>query len=352
VDDWYGASRSGLKWTAGKCIDLMAELMGLRLDDAKTENDLTHAIILGTEVETNFELQAFYSRLEKEKSRRWRTELKRNMKSGKMEIQEAQALGGRAAFAVTQAGDKVGRAYARPVFAQANAPLPGCRIGEWLQQALVWWNAYFKMRPVSVRSCMGNRAHATIWVDASGTSRGIGALCTCSQWGPHYFYTDMIASEQFMQQLDPRGDKYIAILEMLAICVGLWTWRQELEGAAITVFCDNQVALHSFIRGSSASKELNQLVGCMWLEAARHRWGLHLLRVESEANPADGPSRQDYELMKTMGAIRCPAAVPGWANDIWAFEAVDGETFLDAPTRMVNDVATDSEEEALNEDGW
>jgi hypothetical protein len=125
-----------------------------------------------------------------------------------------------------------------------------------------------------------------------------------------------------------------------------------LEGAAITVFCDNQVALHSFIRGSSASKELNQLVGCMWLEAARHRWGLHLLRVESEANPADGPSRQDYELMKTMGAIRCPAAVPGWANDIWAFEAVDGETFLDAPTRMVNDVATDSEEEALNEDGW
>ena len=56
--------------------------------------------------------------------------------------------------------------------------------------------------------------------------------------------------------------------------------------------------------------------------------------------------------MKTMGAIRCPAAVPGWANDIWAFEAVDGETFLDAPTRMVNDVATDSEDEALNEDGW
>ena len=40
----------------------------------------------------------------------------------KFEVEEA--LGGRAGFAITQAADKVRRAYARPVFAKANQPLP------------------------------------------------------------------------------------------------------------------------------------------------------------------------------------------------------------------------------------
>ena len=81
-------------------------------------------------------------------------------------------------------------------------------------------------------------------------------------------------------------------------------------------FVDSTPALACAIKGSSRQWDLNLLTGLLWFSnAARMRlyWGQY---VRSASNLADGPSRNDFALMKRLGARRlqfdcsasCPAA--------------------------------------------
>ena len=52
------------------------------------------------------------------------------------------------------------------------------------------------------------------------------------------------------------------------------------------------------------------VIGRIWLEAAINRSCLHILRVESDSNPADEPSREAVALMEKLGAITKAPVVP------------------------------------------
>lgn len=56
-------------------------------------------------------------------------------------------LAERLSFAVTVAADRVGRAYIKPVYAQAYSPLPKARASALLQQAANWFAHDLEERP-------------------------------------------------------------------------------------------------------------------------------------------------------------------------------------------------------------
>eukprot|EP00959_Pyramimonas_sp_CCMP1952_P267866 5600565-Pyramimonas_sp.AAC.1 len=67
-------------------------------------------------------------------------------------------------------------------------------------------------------------------------------------------------------------------------------------------FIDNDGVLHALINGSGRAPELNFGVGMTWLDMASRDISLQLGRVESEANLADGPSRNDLSMMHQLSA--------------------------------------------------
>ena len=84
---------------------------------------------------------------------------------------------------------------------------------------------------------------------------------------------------------------------------------------------DNQGVVRSLVRGSSSAGDLNMAVGQVWLAIAAMGIGLFACRVESKANVADGPTRDDLALLESMNAqFRLPV-LPSWVLDLWAFPA-------------------------------
>ena len=97
----------------------------------------------------------------------------------------------------------------------------------------------------------------------------------------------------------------------------LETFREELQGALVLAFIDNDGVRCAIQHGSGGAPEVNAMVGNLWLECARDRIGLYAARVETHANIADGPSRGDFSLMARLGARARVAKLPPWAHHVW-----------------------------------
>ena len=82
------------------------------------------------------------------------------------------------------------------------------------------------------------------------------------------------------------------------------TWRRRWAERRVLLFVDNDSARHALIRGGSLSFASACLVGLFWEEETRMRAFAWVERVPSSSNPADGPSRLNFELMRRMGAVR------------------------------------------------
>ena len=109
-----------------------------------------------------------------------------------------------------------------------------------------------------------------------------------------------------------RRDAQIMGLELLSITLGLQTFKGMLQGSKVVIHSDNtgaevrplvvacafalllgvlllQVA---FRRGSARSYDHAQLVHKQWLHAAVERLSIHVVRVATDDNLADLPSRR------------------------------------------------------------
>ena len=55
-----------------------------------------------------------------------------------------------------------------------------------------------------------------------------------------------------------------------------------------------------------------------WLQLAFLCVDIVFVRVESKANVADGPTRDDLTLLIELSALENPARLPGWLRDLWS----------------------------------
>ena len=211
----------------------------------------------------------------------------------------ADKLAGGLSFGVRHQFRRMGRAMIRPIYAQARRSRRSPQVGDRLLMALKWWRVVLMDR-TSEATVIGHRPEVfDLFCDARGTPPRLAAVLLGPQGDLQY--TDVPPCPGVLDQFVVRDTQIIA-LELLAVLLGLSTFGVQLAGKYVRVWTDNRVAEFSLIRASSKAVDLNQLVHGIWLFAARRKLGIWIGRVPTHENIADLPSREEYDLLQSMGA--------------------------------------------------
>ena len=137
VDDFFGVSKEGVFWTAGRCLTVLSHVLGFPTDEEKSANDLMTMIVLGIETAIDWPRRSIRTALDPIKAEKWLALLLQCLEANGMQPEVALKFAGRLNFAVTAAGNKVGRAYIAPFYAQGHCPLIGDALSTMLHISVV-----------------------------------------------------------------------------------------------------------------------------------------------------------------------------------------------------------------------
>jgi len=157
------------------------------------------------------------------------------------------------------------------------------------------------------------------WHDAAGESRWVAAVIRV---GEDFLWTRIKTPQHLWVQLAPRADHQIGFQELLGLVLLLGTFSKQLQGTAWVSSADNDGVTHAVAKGEGHNEECNLVIGKGWLEVAGLDCDLHVARVESKANIAEGPSRVEFCFLDDLGEEYVPPVLPSWFNDIWAILSV------------------------------
>lgn len=93
-------------------------------------------------------------------------------------------------------------------------------------------------------------------------------------------------------------DTFINFAEFVALFSVYLSVPQVLEGRHVVHFGDNEVANSVAIKGTSRAKDLSRAVVDLrlcWFQLRLAPW---IARVASKANPADGPTRENFSFVE------------------------------------------------------
>ena len=109
-----------------------------------------------------------------------------------------------------------------------------------------------------------------------------------------------------------RGSKQlVGQAELLPLVMALDRWPEQLKGARVIIFVDNDAARHAAIKGDSPSPFSAALVAAFWDRVSALEIEPWIARVASPANVADGPSRLAWgELRALGGQVVPPLSLP------------------------------------------
>ena len=161
-----------------------------------------------------------------------------------------------------------------------------------------------------------------MFTDASGESRCIAAVAALHEPGGQctWLWTRATVPPQIWDMLLDRDDHQIGYQEFLGFVLGYHSFG--ITEAMVTEFIDNDGVLHALINGSGRAPELNFGVGMSWLDMAARDISLHLGRVESKANLADGPSRNDFCMLQGLSAKFVEPTLPCWLLNTWDWQTL------------------------------
>ena len=119
-------------------------------------------------------------------------------------------------------------------------------------------------------------------------------------------------------------------LELLAIALGLCTFSEQLRGRRVLVWSDNTGSEASVKKGVAKSWDHSCIVHSVWLKAARIQADLFVQRVPALENIADLPSREEYGLLRAIGAVHY---VPVLDQSFWQPGAWESLSLMHARKR-------------------
>ena len=122
------------------------------------------------------------------------------------------------------AGNRVGRAYIRPVYAQVNAPLENGRMSPLLNTSCRWFVEYLTARPFTWIMPKSNQDPIICWVDAASDPLYIGVVVYVDgKW----LFTHGPMPKCLIHQCRKRGDKYIGLAETFSVSVAFATFKKD-----------------------------------------------------------------------------------------------------------------------------
>ena len=227
--------------------------------------------------------------------------MRANLQDGTVEAGEAAKHAGRMSFAVTVAADRCGRAYV---------------LSMWTRLSLQWWIAFLEDDELKWRSTVAiQRTRVFAWTDAAGESRMLSAMIhVAGQW--HFTYLRMPAT--VWQLLLPRRGHQIALQELIAVVMLVATFGEELMGCELSLYIDSDAVLGALLKGGCRAEDANLIIGPVWLWLAQEQIAIEIWRVESKANVADDPRRDQFQWLRKAGAIPRRPKTAGMAFPIMA----------------------------------
>jgi hypothetical protein len=259
------------------------------------------------------------SRLAPDKIQNWVREMQEALDTDFYPPALAMKMAGRLQWTASLCSDKVERAWIKAIHCQIHSPTPGFRVSQWLRRSSQWWIEYLRTSPVVWRKLGDQERHHVIsWSDGAGRTKRVGCVVrlACGAWEWTAWTLPQTLIEAFLE----RRDNYIAMVELVSLIITFATWQQQLKGQLWSHYLDSVVAMGAVNNGSTnpmTARDANNLVGRLWMALAKAGTGFFLNRVESKANPADEPSRDQEKLVGELGANFRASVVPDWLWTIW-----------------------------------
>jgi hypothetical protein len=314
VDDYFGASKQGVRWSGGACLSVIAALLGFPTDDAKDADSMIYMIVLGASVNLDWPCKLVRMCIDEAKAERWVAKLQQLVQDKRCSSDEAAKMAGRLNFSIGVQGNRVGRAFLKPFYAQQHAPTPGGKMNALLFWAALWFIHYLKVRPQAVRRGVTPRPLLVSWSDAAGASTWVAAVV---RWEGRFLWTRIQTPQNILNQLTAREDSQIGFQELLGVVLVIGTFSSLVAGSLWVGFGDNDGITHALSKGGGHNPECNLLIGKIWMHLADHDCDLHAARVESAANIADGPTRDNFQYLESLEATFVSPVLPDFVRDLW-----------------------------------
>lgn len=186
-----------------------------------------------------------------------------------------------------------------------------------LRKALLWWLFVLTGGVAEKRSWKEvDQAPVHLFCDAAGDPARLAAVLWCDG---KVFYTDCAPPDEIMQNFARRADQQIMGLELLSIALGMSTFTAQCSRRRVVVHSDNTGAEAATAKGTAKQFDHCHLVHEMWTHAVMHHMALWVVRVATDVNIADAPSRFDYKALEAVGAVRVRPLLDGWcwASKTW-----------------------------------
>ena len=158
------------------------------------------------------------------------------------------------------------------------------------------------------------RTRVFAWTDAAGESRMLSAMIhVAGQW----HFTCLRMPPMVWQLLLPRRDHQIALQELIAVVMLVATFGEELRGCELSLYIDGDAVLGALLKGGCRAEDENLIIGRVWLWLAHEQIAIEIWRVESKANVANDPSRDQFQWLRKAGAIPRRPKLPEWFFQLW-----------------------------------
>ena len=143
------------------------------------------------------------------------------------------------------------------------------------------------------------RKRVFAWTDAAGESRMLSAMIhVAGQW----HFTCLRMPAMVWRLWLPRWDHQIALQELITVVMLVATFGEELRGCELPLYIDSDAVLGALLKGGCRAEDANFIIGRVWLWLAQEQIAIEIWRVESKANVADDPSRDQFQWLRRVGA--------------------------------------------------
>ena len=298
VDDFFGVDRAtpgdtaltGPSGAAFLAREVVQELLGWQLDDAKAVTDAPEAVILGIQVALDDAREVFVFNIPEDKRVNWIAEIEKILELGVLSPAQARKLAGKLSWGATMVFGRSARVYLAALFFHSTRRLS--KLSLRLRRALGWWIRFLQSKPCrEIPYVPATRPRLVMYTDAAGC----GALAWVLAQGNRKQFARAWVPRWLRDRVKPRRQQ-IGTWELIAAVCGLWHAYTILEpGLEILLFVDSNPALGALLKGTSRQIDWNALVTSIWFAAADRGDVLCPFRVPSAQNLADAPSRAHEE---------------------------------------------------------
>jgi hypothetical protein len=299
----------------------LLDVLGFKWDLRKSQGPTDNGTILGVQLDlTRARDSLLTARPKPGRVESVQKEVLAILESGRLPGSQSAHIAGKADFLSTTIFGKVGRCCLASLKARQYAEHKKAALTPWLQASLQCLYVLIGEAPphtINFRCEETDVIHlytdgaakmGTEWLSPGSVSKEtladlrIGLVLV---QGSTVRYADasvpLEAARRWLQR-----QQQVALLELLAPVAAIHLWPHILKNQHVILWLDNSNAFSALVKGYSGKLDITELAGTFWINSARLSISWWLDRESSAANMSDGPSRQNYSLMKKLVGIPEP----------------------------------------------